>query len=382
MVSGSSNGGLASCTAQHTVFLSALPRQLSERERPPDRSSPPPLAGTDLQHLLRAAAVSQQPIGQTQPHPYAGCVLVSAAGVPLAEASQWAQGTAPPERQVVLAAGSAARGATAYLNLETGDCHGDQAAVDALVEAGVARVVVGLRHPLPHLRGGAIAALRAAGVAVAVLGEAACAAPTEQQDAALDACLLANEALLHRAVTQRPLGLLKYAMTLDGKIATHTGHSAWVSSSQSRQQVFEMRARSDAVIVGGCTGGQGRKAGQRGQLGISLSGCLTEMSFSQPFSGSEAQPSPLRCPASTTLATNASTHPPTPCSPPRQPAPDDAARERAPADAHRHEPHAGPASRGKPVGCGACAHHRGDPAGGAPRLPAHAEGQGGGGAGV
>ena len=61
------------------------------------------------------------------------------------------------------------------------------------------------------------------------------------------------QALLHRAATQRPLGIFKYAMTLDGKIATSMGHSAWVSGPASRQQVFETRARSDAVIVGGQT---------------------------------------------------------------------------------------------------------------------------------
>ena len=61
------------------------------------------------------------------------------------------------------------------------------------------------------------------------------------------------QALLHRAATGRPLGILKYAMTLDGKIATNAGHSAWVSSTASRQRVFEARSRSDAVIVGGNT---------------------------------------------------------------------------------------------------------------------------------
>ncbi len=176
------------------------------------------------------------------------------------------QGTEPPECQVVQAAGEAARGGTAYLNLECGDCHGEPAAVDALVAAGVARVVVGLRHPLPHLRGAAIAQLRAAGVAVQVLGEAPCSATPAEAEAALDACLAANEALLHRAVCRRPLGLLKYAMTLDGKIATHTGHSAWVSSPASRERVFETRARSDAVIVGGCTGGWVRWLGEVGYL--------------------------------------------------------------------------------------------------------------------
>ena len=61
------------------------------------------------------------------------------------------------------------------------------------------------------------------------------------------------QALLHRAVTGKPLGILKYAMTLDGKIATSSGHSAWVTAPASRARVFEMRARSDAVIVGGQT---------------------------------------------------------------------------------------------------------------------------------
>lgn len=219
-------------------------------------------AAADLQHLQRAAAVSQQPIGQTQPHPYAGCVLVSAAGVPLAEASHWAQGTEAAEVQVVRAAGGAAQGGTAYLNLECGDCHGERAAVDALVGGGVRRVVLGLRHPLPHLRGAAIAQLRAAGVRVDVLGEAACSSSlAAEAEVVLDASLAANEALLHHAVLRRPLGLLKYAMTLDGKIATHTGHSYWVSSPQSRERVFEARAASDAVVVGGCTGDGGQAGG-------------------------------------------------------------------------------------------------------------------------
>ena len=177
-------------------------------------------------------------------------------------------------------AGPAARSATAYLNLETGDCHGEAAGVKALVQAGVARVVVGLRHPLPHLRGVAVGDLRAAGLEVDVLGDIAFSSSSSSsgggsgssssggagssiqafggageglQGAALDACLRVNEALLHRAVTGKPLGVLKYAMTADGKIATAAGHSAWVSSPESRAMVFSTRARSDAVIVGGQT---------------------------------------------------------------------------------------------------------------------------------
>jgi diaminohydroxyphosphoribosylaminopyrimidine deaminase/5-amino-6-(5-phosphoribosylamino)uracil reductase len=178
---------------------------------------------------------------------------VDASGRAVGEGSLWAQGTEAPEVSAARQAGAAARGATAYLNLETGDCHGEAAGVRALLGAGVARVVVGLRHPLPALRGAAVDALRAGGAEVAVLGEAPCAAPDADADAALDAVLSANEALLHRAVLGRPLGLLKYAMTLDGKIATAAGHSAWVSSAASRQRVFDARARCDAVIVGGQT---------------------------------------------------------------------------------------------------------------------------------
>lgn len=185
----------------------------------------------------------------------------------------------------VSAAGPAARGSTAYLNLESGDCHGEAAAVDALVRGGVERVVVGIRHPLRHLRSRGIGMLRNAGVRVDVLADQLAIGRTGTPSAvaaalssgsgddgagpnggsmygnggssaayqALGACLTANDALLHRAVLRRPLSVLKYAMTLDGKIATNMGHSAWVSSPQSRALVFETRARSDAVIVGGNT---------------------------------------------------------------------------------------------------------------------------------
>ncbi|KAG2494143.1 hypothetical protein HYH03_007779 [Edaphochlamys debaryana] len=242
------------------------------------------LTERDYGHLEAAAKLAQSAQGLTQPHPNAGCVLVGADGRPLAETFHRAQGTTAAEALAVTAAGPAARGATAYLNLEPGDCHGEAAAVDALVRGGVSRVVVGIRHPLRHLRSRAIGLLRGAGVRVDVLADvlavgrnggpatAAAAAsgsgsdieaygpydPSSSQGSAsaygaLSACLEANEPLLHRAVLRRPLGLLKYAMTLDGKIATSLGHSAWVSSPQSRAMVFETRARSDAVIVGGNT---------------------------------------------------------------------------------------------------------------------------------
>ena len=103
------------------------------------------------------------------------------------------QGTASAEAQAAAAAGDAARGGTAYVNLETGDCHGDTAATAALLAAGVSRVVVGLPHPLSHLRGAAIGSLRAHGVDVEVLGVAHTAADPVTEQAALEACLSVNE---------------------------------------------------------------------------------------------------------------------------------------------------------------------------------------------
>ena len=103
------------------------------------------------------------------------------------------QGATSAEEQAVSQAGSSARGATAYVNLETGDCHGDDAALRCLLQAGVSRAVVGLRHPLRHQRGQGIRALQAAGVQVEVVGEAPLLGAEAAQEAAVRACLSVNE---------------------------------------------------------------------------------------------------------------------------------------------------------------------------------------------
>ena len=148
-------------------------------------------------------------------------------------------GTAVPSRSV---------GLEAHLSLEP-----EPNASRLLVQAGVARAVVGLAHPLDHLRGEGLAVLREGGVEVELL-EASLVGPTggEEGLAILD-CAEVNEALLHREARGKPLSVLKYAMTLDGKIATAAMHSAWVSSAVSRQLVYKERALSDAVVVGGNT---------------------------------------------------------------------------------------------------------------------------------
>jgi diaminohydroxyphosphoribosylaminopyrimidine deaminase / 5-amino-6-(5-phosphoribosylamino)uracil reductase len=99
--------------------------------------------------------------------------------------------------------------------------------------------VIGLAYPNPIASGG-IEKLRAAGIEVVVGIEG-------------DRCRQLNEAFIHRVTQHRPFGILKYAMTLDGKIATSTGHSAWVSGPSARQRVHQLRSQCDAVIVGGNT---------------------------------------------------------------------------------------------------------------------------------
>ncbi|KAJ8424468.1 hypothetical protein Cgig2_030676 [Carnegiea gigantea] len=202
----------------------------------------------DASFIKSAAELADKSAGFISPHPNFGCVI--AAGKVVGEGYLYAQGTTPAEVQAVEAAGVCCQDATAYLNMEPGDCHGEHTAVSALVKSGIKRVVIGIRHPLNHLRGSAIQALRSEGVQVDVLGEDL---QSDIVEEARKSCLLVNGPLIIRAASKVPYSVLKYAMTLDGKIATTSGHASWISSKLSRCRVFELRGRSDAVIVGGNT---------------------------------------------------------------------------------------------------------------------------------
>ncbi|XP_050206455.1 riboflavin biosynthesis protein PYRR, chloroplastic isoform X2 [Mercurialis annua] len=204
----------------------------------------------DAAFIKRAAELADKSSGFTSPHPNFGCVIATASGNVAGEGFLYAQGTKPAEFQAVEAAGEWSKGATAYLNLEPGDCDGDYTAISSLVQAGITRVVVGIRNPLRHLQGNSIRALRNQGLQVDVLGEDLQSKIIED---ARKSCLLVNAPLIVRATSKVPFSVLKYAMTLDGKIAASSGHAAWISSRQSRNRVFELRGSSDAIIVGGNT---------------------------------------------------------------------------------------------------------------------------------
>ncbi|KAJ0807645.1 putative 5-amino-6-(5-phosphoribosylamino)uracil reductase [Helianthus annuus] len=206
----------------------------------------------DASYIQRAAELSDKSACFTAPHPNFGCVIATTttSGKVFGEGYLYAEGAKPAEVHAVEAAGEYCRGATAYVNMEPGDCHGDYTAVSALIKAGISRVVIGMRHPLQHLRGKAIHTLRNEGLQVDVLGEDIRSGSIED---ALKACRVVNAPLLYRSASRVPFSVLKYAMTLDGKLAASSGHASWISSKKSRSRVFELRGRSDAVIVGGNT---------------------------------------------------------------------------------------------------------------------------------
>lgn len=212
------------------------------------------LTERDVDVLVQTAELSLDSVTMTQPHPNAGCILTDAHGSIVGRGSLWAQGAEAPEVIAVKEARGAAVQGTAYLNLEAGDCHGDTAAVQALIQSGVKRCVIGMLHPLEHSRGKAVDALLSAGIRVDVLQNTLSFSGLSQESIdRLDIIYASNEALLHRAALGKPMGIIKYAMTLDGKIAASSGHSAWVSSQDSRSIVFRTRASCDAVIIGGQT---------------------------------------------------------------------------------------------------------------------------------
>ena len=188
-------------------------------------------------HCLELA---RRALGKTAPNPLVGCVIIQNGQI-LGEGFHPGAGHPHAEVFALREAGEKARGATAYVNLEPCNHYGrTPPCTEALIAAGVARVAIGMIDPNPLVAGGGVAKLRDAGIEVVV--------------GVLEAeCRELNEAFIHRMLYHRPFGILKYAMTLDGKIATTTGHSAWVTSQEARSEVHKLRVACDAVIIGGNT---------------------------------------------------------------------------------------------------------------------------------
>ena len=185
-----------------------------------------------------AIALGARGLGQVWPNPAVGCVLARGSHV---LARGWTQPGGRPHAEAVALARCDARGATAYVSLEPCAHHGrTPPCAEALVRAGVVRVVTALTDPDPRVAGGGHAMLRAAGVEVVEGVEAAAAREV-------------HAGFLLRVTTGRPWVTLKLALTLDGRIATAGGESRWITGPLARRRVHAMRARHDAVLVGAGT---------------------------------------------------------------------------------------------------------------------------------
>lgn len=194
----------------------------------------------DRRMMQRCVDLAQRALGKTAPNPLVGAVVVQGNEV-VGEGFHPRAGAPHAEVWALQSAGDRAQGATVYVNLEPCNHYGrTPPCTEALVRGGVAGVVVGMVDPDPRVSGAGIRRLREAGLAVTVgVGEGV--------------CQRLNEGFVHRVRYRRPLGILKYAMTLDGKIGTTTGHSAWVTSPLARKAVHQVRSECDAVVVGGNT---------------------------------------------------------------------------------------------------------------------------------
>ena len=191
--------------------------------------------------MRRALELAARGAGQVSPGPLVGCVLVDARGEVVGEGFYVYEGLKHAETLALEQAGERARGATAYVTLEPHAHTGrTPPCTQALLRAGVARVVAPIEDPNPLVSGRGFSELRGAGVEVSV-GLLACEAARQ------------NEKYIHAVRTGRPFVHLKLACSLDGRIATSTGHARWISSEESRAQAHRMRRESDAILVGSGT---------------------------------------------------------------------------------------------------------------------------------
>ena len=191
----------------------------------------------DIRWMRAALGLARRAVGSTAENPAVGCVIVRD-GVVVGRGATQPGGRPHAETEALRQAGAAARGATAYVTLEPCAHHGQTPpCAEALASAGLSRVVAAIRDPDPRVDGGGLLALERAGIEVVtnVLSEDA-------------AQLMAG--FLARLKSGRPHVTLKLATSLDGRIATASGNSKWITGPEARARGHLMRARSDAILVG------------------------------------------------------------------------------------------------------------------------------------
>ena len=194
-----------------------------------------------LAWMRRALQLASLAEGHTSPNPLVGAVVLDAEGRLVGEGFHARAGEPHAEPVALAQAGDAARGGTIIVTLEPCCHHGrTPPCTEAILAAGVRRVVVALTDPDPRVAGGGLQRLRDAGLEV-ISGVLAVEAAHQ------------NRAFIHRVQTGRPWGVLKWAMSLDGRTALPNGESQWISGPPARAWVHQLRSQVDAVIVGSGT---------------------------------------------------------------------------------------------------------------------------------
>ena len=191
--------------------------------------------------MARALELAARGVGRVSPGPLVGCVVVSPSGEVVGQGYYLFEAIKHAETIALDHAGEKARGATAYVSLEPHAHHGRTSpCTDALIAAGIKRVVAPIEDLNPKVSGKGFAHLRAAGIQV-------------ETGLLREEAARVNEAYLHFMSTGLPFVHLKLAVTLDGKIATRTGDARWITGSEARARAHELRHEYDAILVGAGT---------------------------------------------------------------------------------------------------------------------------------
>ncbi|MEM7531136.1 MAG: bifunctional diaminohydroxyphosphoribosylaminopyrimidine deaminase/5-amino-6-(5-phosphoribosylamino)uracil reductase RibD [Chloroflexota bacterium] len=191
-------------------------------------------------YMQRALSLARRAEGLTSPNPAVGAVIIKD-GVIIGEGYHHRAGQPHAEVEALRVAGNAAKDATMYVTLEPCNHHGrTPACTEAIISAEIARVVYAVGDPNPVVNGSGRDRLVAAGIDI-------------HQGVCVDQAMHLNRFFFHHIRTGQPYVVAKFAMSLDGKIATYTGHSQWITGPEARQKGHELRHQVDAILVGAGT---------------------------------------------------------------------------------------------------------------------------------
>ena len=191
----------------------------------------------DTNYLKQALKLAAKARGRTSPNPMVGALVVKNDKI-VGKGFHPAAGKPHAEIYALREAGKQARQATMYVTLEPCNHQGrTPPCTEAIIEAGISRVVIGMEDPNPKVAGKGMARLRKAGI--------------ETLTGSLEnECRRLNEAYIKYITTKTPFVTLKIAASMDGRIATHAGHSHWISNEKSRRYVHRLRDKTDAILIG------------------------------------------------------------------------------------------------------------------------------------